>query len=412
MKRTIIKSLYVPFLLTVVLALFVAGCSSQSSTKKDDVITLNLVDYYAGWQADLLTTSINQFMESHQNIKIIQNSVPYSSFMPKLEQQIATKSLPDILLMDNTDVPKLAATGALEPLSNLGDVPKNDYMEAALSTGMYKDKIYALPSGINTLSLIYNKKIFQEAGMEPPATWDDVIAAAKKLNSDKMHGIIFSAINNEEGSWQFLPILWSNGGDFSSIDSPQSVEALEFWVSLVKEGVAPKQVLNWSQDDTVQQFIDGKAAMMIGGSWETPALNQAEGLEYGQVPMPTKEPGIKVIGPLGGEAWAIPSSSDEKMKAAWTFVNWIQGKDQQIKLNVDMGQLSGLTSATEQIVQEVSYLQIYSDLVKNGRARSSYGPNYPQLSKALWTAIQSAMTGMQTPQQALQEAKKSIDQIK
>ena len=77
-----------------------------------------------------------------------------------------------------------------------------------------------------------------------PTTWDELKAAAAKLTQGGRYGVAFSAIASYEGTWQFLPFMWSNGGDETDIASPQVAGALQMWVDLVDSGSASRSVRN------------------------------------------------------------------------------------------------------------------------------------------------------------------------
>ena len=115
-----------------------------------------------------------------------------------------------------------------------------------------------------------------KAGVTPPKTWDELQTAAKKLTSGKQYGLAFSAPANYEGTWQFLPFMWSNGGDEKNIATPQTAQALQLWVDLVKDGSVSKSALNWTQADVNDQFMAGKAAMMVNGPWQFPVLERGQ----------------------------------------------------------------------------------------------------------------------------------------
>ena len=115
-------------------------------------------------------------------------------------------------------------------------------------------------------------------------------AAAKKLTVGKQYGFAFNATADYEGAWQFLPPMWSNGGDEKKLTSPEVAGALQLWKDLVDDGSASKSVVNWTQADVNDQFIAGKAAMMLNGPWQIPALDKAK-INYGVVPIPVNTAG-------------------------------------------------------------------------------------------------------------------------
>ena len=106
-------------------------------------------------------------------------------------------------------------------------------------------------------------------------------------------------------------------------------EALQFWKDLVDDGSASKSVVNWSQADVNDQFIAGKAAMMLNGPWQIPALDKAK-INYGVVKFPVNKPGQTSIAPLGGEAWTVPvTSNDAKMTKAADLVKCMNTDENQ-----------------------------------------------------------------------------------
>ena len=85
----------------------------------------------------------------------------------------------------------------------------------------------------NTIGLFYNKDLLAKAGVTPPTTWAELRTTAKKLTSGSTYGLAFSAPANYEGTWQFLPFMWSNGGDEKNIATPETAQALQLWVDLM-----------------------------------------------------------------------------------------------------------------------------------------------------------------------------------
>ena len=95
-----------------------------------------------------------------------------------------------------------------------------------MSAATYDGKLYGLQPGANTLAIFYNKDVLEKAGVKPPTTWDELKTTAKKLTTDKQYGFAFNATADYEGAWQFLPPMWTNGGDETDLKSPQVAGAL------------------------------------------------------------------------------------------------------------------------------------------------------------------------------------------
>src|SRR5699024_1358644 len=125
---------------------------------------------------------------------------------------------------------------------------------------------------------------------------------------------------------------WTNGGDETDLTSPEVAEALQLWVDLVEDGSASASVVNWNQADVKDQFVAGKAAMMVNGPWQIPAMQDTD-VEWDSVQIPVNDPGQTPVAPLGGEVWTVPRSGDEAtQKVAAEFVSCMADADMQMQL--------------------------------------------------------------------------------
>jgi multiple sugar transport system substrate-binding protein len=227
--------------------------------------------------------------------------VPFADLLPKADQEAASHSLPNILVLDNPDVAAFAATGALTQLDSYmkGSFSPSEFYTGPASTMLYQGKTYSFPVGSNDLALFYNIKDFTSAGLTPPTTWAQLISDAKALTKGNTYGFAFSATADEEATFQFEPYLWENQGDLSHINSAQSVAALQVLTTMVQNGSASKGTLTWSQPDVATQFGEGHAAIMENGPWELPVLEQQYNMKYGTdfgvVPLPVPQAGVAPV---------------------------------------------------------------------------------------------------------------------
>lgn len=404
-------------LLISVLALL-AACGTQSSSGGKIVITE--MDYWSiASQSAILSKLFSAYEKIHPNVTIQRDAVPFANLIPKADQEAASHTLPNLIAMDNPDVAAFASTGALTQLDSYfqGQLNASNYYAGPLQTTLYQNKTYSLPVGSNDLALYYNIKDFQAAGLTPPATWSDLTADAKLLTQGDTFGFAFSATADEEATFQFEPFLWSNQGDLSQIDSSQSVAALQVLTDMVSNGSASKGVLTWNQPDVATQFGEGHAAMMENGPWELPTLEQQYNMKYGTdfgvVQMPVPQTGDKAEVPLGGEEWCIPvSSNSAAVQATVDLVKWLEEPAQLIEFDEGFGYIPALKSAAQTVLQSDSELTVFASEFDTARARTAQlGAKYPKVSQVIWTAMQSALSGSQSPQAALTQAQQQISTI-
>ncbi|WP_344651902.1 sugar ABC transporter substrate-binding protein [Cryptosporangium japonicum] len=391
--------------LALALPLALAGCGGGGSGSGGDPTKLRVLDYYNNEPDKAVYTKVLNACAAENKVTIQREAVPGDTLIQKVLQQSSSRTLPDVLMLDNPDLQQIAATGALSPLSDY-DLKADGYVPGVVAASTYKDKLYGLQPVTNTIGLFYNKDILAAAGVQPPTTWEELRAAAKKLTKGKQYGIGFSAPANYEGTWQFLPFMWSNGGDEKNIATPETAAALQLWVDLVKDGSASKSVLNWTQADVNDQFKAGNAAMMVNGPWQFPVLNEDTNLHYDVVPIPAPKAGGTAVAPLGGETWTVPNTGNkDKQKNAAKIVECLNSDENQLLLAKERQTVPTKTSLQDKFVADVPTMKAFSTLVKDARARTGeLGADWPKAATKIYTAVQAALTGGATPQKALQDA--------
>ncbi|MEU9671172.1 sugar ABC transporter substrate-binding protein [Streptomyces bobili] len=391
----------------VALILAATGCGGGngdgSGTGK--VTSITALDYYTD------TTEHAQWGErltacgKTVGVTVEHTSVPGPSLVPKVLQRASSRTLPDLLMLDNPDLQQIAQTGALTPLDQYG-IDFSGFAEGILSAGTYKGQVYGLAPSVSTIALIYNMDMLSEAGVAVPRTWDELKTAAAELTRPGRYGMAVDANATFEGTWQFLPFLWSNGGDEKQLNTPQAAQALQLWVDLVKSGSMSKSVLNWTQADVHDQFVAGKAAMMVNGPWRISDLNQAEKLHWGVAPIPVRQTGQALVTPLGGEVWTVPQSASKtrQEKAAQVLV-CLNDSTNQLALAKRNFTAPSRSAVASRYTEQVPSMAAFVKSVEGARARTGeLGVRWPKAATAIYTAIQSALTGQQTPEEALKHA--------
>jgi multiple sugar transport system substrate-binding protein len=390
--------------LTLPLALAACG-GGDSSGSSGEASTLRVLDYYNNEPDKSVYTKVLNACGAAEGVTIQREAVPGDTLIAKVLQQSSSRTLPDVLMLDNPDLQQIAATGALSPLGDYG-LNADGYVKGVVDASTYQGKLYGLQPVTNTIGLFYNKDILAKRGVTPPKTWDELKTAAKKLTSGKQYGVAFSAPANYEGTWQFLPFMWSNGGDEKDIATPQVAQALQLWVDLVKDGSASKSVVNWTQADVNDQFKAGNAAMMVNGPWQFPVLNADVKLHYDVVPIPSPRAGGTAVAPLGGETWTVPQSgSKDRQQKAAKVVACLNSDDNQLLLAKERQTVPTKTALQARFVADQPTMKAFSELVANARSRTGeLGADWPKAATKIYTGVQSALAGGQPPLKALQEA--------
>jgi multiple sugar transport system substrate-binding protein len=387
------------------LGLSACGGGGGAGGGGEDVTSLRVLDYYNNEPERTVYAELLDACGQQAGVTIEREVVPGDSLISKVLQQASSRTLPDVLMLDNPDLQQIASTGALAPIGEFG-LSADGYADGVVSASTFEGDVYGLQPIANSIGLFYNVDILAEAGITPPTTWEELKAAAAALTQGERYGIAFSAVADYEGAWQFLPFMWSNGGDETDIATPEVAEALQLWVDLVGSGSASRSVLNWRQADVKDQFAAGNAAMMVNGPWQFPSLDEVEGLNYEVVPIPVPQAGETLVAPLGGETWTLPQTGDPARQAkAAEVIGCLNTDENQVALATERTSVPTKTALREQFIADVPRMTAFTEIVQNARARTGkLGAEWPATATRLYTAAQTAITGGAAPQQALQQA--------
>jgi multiple sugar transport system substrate-binding protein len=390
-------------------------------------ITLTVQDYFepASGMAKFIDELAVEFEKNNPNVKVNHTYIPFAQLLPTLLQQSLTKTLPELAMADNPWVPQLIKAGAYKDITDKvkewGWENWEDFFKGHREVTSSEDKIYAFQITTNNLALFYRKGLLEKAGIaKPPVTWQELKEQSQKINEALgIYGFAFCATASEEGTWQFEPFLWSNGGSLLELDKPEAIEALQFLTEMVKAGYVPRDIVNVSgQGDVTQWFINAEVAMMVNGNWEfgwhltEDVMQQLGDVEVATLPVPKE--GMKPVVPFGGECFGISSNIDPaKYDITWEFLKLLGSADTMLKANIAHGGLPTRASAAEKILAEKPILKPFLEQARYALPRPLVGgiDKYPDVSSNVWVAVQKAITEMKTPEEALKEAAQNIQNI-
>ncbi|HMM28087.1 MAG: ABC transporter substrate-binding protein [Chloroflexota bacterium] len=318
-------------LTVVVLAALVVGGAGAALARQATTVTL------MGWSSSqaedaALAEQIAAFEEANPDIDVEVNLVP--DYDTTLQTTFASGAPPDVFYIDSLRLPDLVEAGVVDIGGDKIENPEGIY-PSLVDIFTYNDEFVCPPKDFSTLTLQYNKDMFDAAGLDYPTddwTWDDLSAAAEALTGTNEEGqqVLGLVIGAEAARW--LPFLYQAGGsvlneDWSEVtfDSEEAREAFDFLTGLAQEGFAGTA----SQVDAGwpgEAFGMGRAAMTIEGNWIIQFLaDQFPDINWGAVQLPAH--------PDGGEAtmaftvcYGVAADSDNK-DAAWQLVNFLTGEE-------------------------------------------------------------------------------------
>jgi len=286
------------------------------------------------FERKIFDADVAEFERTHKNIDI----QPHEGFMdPKtFNSKLAGGQLEDVFYVYLTDPANLIARRQAADITDyVKDVPHYDELQPALKDIFTRDgKVYGLPTANYSMGLIYNRKLFGQAGLDPnspPRTWPEVREAAKKITALGNNTVGFAEYSkNNQGGWHFTTWMYSVGGDVARQDGGKWVA--DFNNSKGKEVAQTLHDMRWTDNtmgdkqllviEDVQRMMGaGQLGMYLAAPDNVPVLvNQFKGsyADYGLAPLPGGNGTL-----IGGEGYMVnPKASPEKIRAGLQWISW------------------------------------------------------------------------------------------
>ncbi len=381
--------------------------SADASAQQAEGASGNVTIWYY-WETEGHQKALNQlvqdFNNSQTNITVEAKYVPFADFKKQLSIGASADELPDLVIQDNPDTAAYASMGIFADLTGKFDV--SSYFPGPVNSCTLDGKLYGVPFGSNDLLLYYNKDMLAAAGCDVPTTWDELLDTAKKCTKDNVYGFAHSSVQNEEGTFNFLTWVWSTGATAYEMNSEGGIKALTMAKNLIDSGAMPKEAINWTQGDTMNQFISGNLAMMINGTWQVPTMReQVPDLNWGVAPIPMDK---QQASGLGGENYSVIAGGNEA--ATIEFLKFATQKEQSLLMTNAMGYISpDSTIAKDQFAGD----EVYEAFVEEMQYANARGPlaEWPEISNAISLAFNEVMAGAGSPEEAAAKAQTAIDSI-
>lgn len=385
-----------------------SGSSDEASGSDGGTETAKDVTIWYYWETEGHQVALDKVIEDYNNsqdtYEVTAKYVPFADFKKQLSIGASADELPDIAILDSPDHASYATMGIFEELTGKFDV--DSYYDGAVNSCTLDGKLYGVPFGVNCLGLYYNEDMLNAAGCSVPTTWDELMETAKAVTTDSVSGLAFCSVQNEEGTFNFTPWLWSTGASSYEMDSKGGIKALTFAKELIDSGVMSKECINWTQGDVMNQFIAGNVAMMVNGPWQIPTMqSEAPDLNW-KVTLIPKD--TEYASCLGGENYAVVKGGNTE--GALDFLEYATEED-QVKYMMDaFGYISANRTIAESQFKADSPYQPFVEELQYAQARGPLA-DWPSVSDAISLAFNEVMTGTSTPEDAAAKAQETIDGI-
>lgn len=336
-------------LLTAALfASLMTGTAAAESLKLVEVIT-------SPARTETLKSIVARFEEANPGTTVEIISLPWGEAFQKFATMVSAGEIPDVMEMPDTWLSLYANNGMLESLEPyLETWEHTDGLTArALELGRdVDDTAYMLPYGFYLRAMFYNKKLLEEAGVAaPPKTMDEFVEVSKKVSAlPGKYGYCMRGGPGGLNGWIMFGATMAGDNTFfnedgtSTMNSDGWVKGLTWVVDLYKNGLAPKDSVNWGFNEIVAGFYTGTCAFLDQDPDALIAIAERMNADdYGVTTMP-KGPSGKTFPTIGYAGWSMMSASKNK-DLAWKLIETLEGPEGNVEWNKRTGALPVHTSA-------------------------------------------------------------------
>lgn len=328
--------------------------------------------------------------EQETGIRVKFEEIGWGEAWQKITTAVTIGEGAHVMQVGTTWTPFFAGTGGLVELNIQDFGGKDAYMKANLTSNTLNDKYYGIPWIAETRVLFYNTEMFAEAGVEPPQDWDELIKVGQKIVD--VHGSGTAIALAGTNAWDLIHnwaiMLWSRGGDMLNyrntkaiFNSDAGVEAMEYYVSLVGQGLAAKACAEYNQPQADSAFINGDVAMCFMGPWNIAGIeNDNPELPYSIVQPPAGLFGRSSFS--GGSNLIIRANASKKeIDAAKKWIKFLMRKENLVDYTQN---LSHMLPASVEAFEDPYYDQ---GMWKIFKETLGYATAYPPLVE--WGKIET-----------------------
>jgi multiple sugar transport system substrate-binding protein len=367
---------------------------------------------------------LNRFERENPGIRVKDETLPASTdeqhqfYAINLEGASAGF---DVLSMDVIWVPEFARAGWLRDVTGLAEGEQNAFFPGPIQAVTYDGRLYAIPWYLDAGLLYYRKDLLKKYDRPVPMTWGDLVKTAREITSREkdLYGFIGQGKQYEGLVCNVLEFIWSNGGEVFNdgqpvLGSPRNIEALRFMRDLIgKERVTPPLVTTAIEETTRHLFGSGRALFMRNWPYAWNIFTREQSAVKGKVGIAALPsfPGHESASTLGGWQLGVNRYSRHP-EAAEKLVRFLTSLAAQKTLALTIGYKPTRKALYEDpdLLREQPFVAALYPIFMKARPRP-VTPYYMMITQVLQPEFSAVLSGIKTPEAALDSAQKQIEHI-
>ena len=365
------------------------------------------------WAGDVTAKYIAEWEGMNPGYFVDPEYIPWGQCQEKATTLAAAGNAPALSYLGSRTLAQLSQADLIKSFE-LTDEEKASYAGPVLGTVTYDGKIWGVPRAFSSRAMYYNRGLFEEAGLDPnspPETWEEFLAAAKAIseNTDS-YGFGIPGNSTDTTMQIFLGMNYSNGGAVLDdegnvvLDSPETLATMKMWIEAAK--YAQPGIAAYGESELTTLFAEGKLGMYLAGPWIRSKLKD---VDYATAFFPH--------GPSGTHSTFLVTDSYAVFKGtgleeqAESLAKLLTAPKAQLEFDLGTGlvPLRNIAGVEKLIEEDVTWAP-FINVIQTGGPEPVI-PDHAGLKDIMVDAIQGALLGEISPEDAISEAAELIKEL-
>lgn len=384
------------------------GLSPLVHAEDNNEISILAPGYDGGYLKEQLDKGVAGFEEA-TGAKVNIINVDWDDLNSKIVQLASANQAPDIMMIGTRSLKQFAEEGIIQPLDDyITPEFTEPRVESVLHAANIDGKQYGIPFAFSSRGLFYRSDLVEKA----PTNWDELLETARQIKKDNPDMYAFYLpVDGPGTSIELMSFFYQNEGYIFNdkgeyeVNNAANVETLEYLAQFVQEDLVPSP-LDSPRNEAAKMFINGDLAMFMSGPWEKEELDKAsDKAPYLTAKLPKGK--VEAVN-IATDSYVIPKGA-KNPELAWKFIDFMGQEEYQRPISEAFDWFPILKAEQFDERFQTEFMKPFSEIIEFGQP-DPHTSNWDTFHRHFNLAIQEALTGEKTAQEALDDAQKALTQ--
>lgn len=302
----------------------------------------------------------------------------------------------------------------LTPYIERDKMALSGFLASEVAAGQLDGRLYRIPMRADVGVLYYRQDLVNQQDL--PVTVAELLQVVGALETT---GYLWQGSRYEGLVANFVEVLGGLGGTWidpvtgkAMLDAPLTLKAVSLLKQLIEQGISPDEVITYTEQDTLQRFLDGQAVFLRGWPYFWEQIQQSDVADKVEIAPPFSFSNNPGLGCRGGWGFGIPNNSAHP-EEAWEAIQYFTSEDAQRQFVLESGYLPSRPDLFQDpdIVAKYPQMPQMLEYLEQGSTFRPFIPEYGAASEILQFALANILSGQQTAETAMAQAQAETEAL-